>query len=173
MKNQTLIRAPKLSNQVASFLMGEIRTGRIKPGDKLPSENKLAETIGVSRTIIREALVRLEHDGLLESRVGSRTKVADPIKRTAFRIEDSTKLSETDIKHIYELRAILETAAALAAGLIPLVDGGDVHTSRVSGRAAAGIALHDAAGKGALGTDGEPAGNWPWRCRSIAPEPRR
>jgi DNA-binding FadR family transcriptional regulator len=113
--NPNLIRAPKLSDQVARFLMGEIRSGRVKPGDKLPAESKLAATIGVSRTIIREALVRLEYDGLLESRGGSRTRIADPIKKTAFRIEDPRAMDKDAIKQIYELRAILEVAAAALA----------------------------------------------------------
>jgi GntR family transcriptional regulator, transcriptional repressor for pyruvate dehydrogenase complex len=114
-KNPNLIRAPKLSNQVARFLMDEIHAGRFKPGDKLPAENKLATTMGVSRTIIREALVRLEYDGLLESKGGCRTRIADPIKKRAFRIQDSEKMNKAEIKHIYELRAILEAAAAALA----------------------------------------------------------
>jgi len=68
-------RAPKLSEQVADYLIMEIKRGSFKPGDNLPSEAILAKQLNVSRTVIREAFARLKYDGLLDSKQGSGAKV--------------------------------------------------------------------------------------------------
>ena len=49
-----------LSDQVADALSAEIRTGRFTVGNKLPSEAALALQFSVSRTVVREAVSRLE-----------------------------------------------------------------------------------------------------------------
>lgn len=61
----------KLADQVASALEAEIRAGRIKATDKLPTEAALALQFQVSRTVVREAISRLKSLGLVESRQGS------------------------------------------------------------------------------------------------------
>ena len=61
-----LVRPPKLSEQVAQFLADEIAKGSFKAGENLPSEAELASRFKVSRTIIREALARLEFEGVIE-----------------------------------------------------------------------------------------------------------
>src|SRR5262245_57938021 len=63
--------APRLSDQVAQALLARIESGQLKPGEKLPAEAMLAPEFGVSRTVVREAISRLKHGGLLESRQGS------------------------------------------------------------------------------------------------------
>ncbi len=70
-------RKPKLSERVVSALRGQVLTGEIQPGRKLPTENQLTETFGVSRTVIREALATLAADGLVESRQGAGVFVRD------------------------------------------------------------------------------------------------
>jgi len=62
--------------KIASTLEREIR--RSKPGCRLPSEAALARRFAVSTLTLREALARLERDGLVERRHGSGTYVADP-----------------------------------------------------------------------------------------------
>ncbi|WP_425038812.1 GntR family transcriptional regulator [Primorskyibacter sp. S187A] len=82
-------------------LLGEIRAGQFAPGDRLREEDVGAK-LGLSRTPVREALRRLENDGIVEHRprVGA-------IIRT---------LSHTEIVELYEMRIVLErTAAAMAA----------------------------------------------------------
>ena len=110
-----LSRPPSLAEQVARFLIQEIDSGSLKPGDSLPSEADLASRFSVSRTIIREALARLEFEGYVTSRRGSKKKVLEQEKRNAFRIRKHEKLGPEDLKQLYEFRAIIEEAAASLA----------------------------------------------------------
>ncbi|MGF0115459.1 GntR family transcriptional regulator [Promicromonospora sp. Marseille-Q5078] len=57
--------------QVATALRAAILTRRIEPGDKLPSQNELAERYGVSRMTIQQALRVLKDESLVVSRQGS------------------------------------------------------------------------------------------------------
>ncbi len=53
-------------------------SGNLQPGDRLPSERELSESLSVSRTSIRQALKVLEASGRLETRVGSGTYLTQP-----------------------------------------------------------------------------------------------
>ena len=77
-----------------------IAAGRIKPGERL-RETDLAETIGLSRTPVREAIRRLEAEGLVthEPRIGAVVKT----------------LTQQEIVELYEMRIVLETTAASMA----------------------------------------------------------
>lgn len=106
-----------LANQISKHIAAEIRSGAYKPGDKLPPEIELADQLGVSRTILREALASLKQDGLIESRQGRGIIVCEPGDRNAFRFSDVVdNISAGDANYLYEMRAILEAeAAGLAA----------------------------------------------------------
>lgn len=111
-----LLRPPKLSEQVAQFLADEISKASLKAGDTLPSESDLASRFNVSRTIIREALARLEFEGVLESRRGSKARISNTSKRRLFRLGEIDQMDSYDLEQLYEFRAIIEGgAAALAA----------------------------------------------------------
>jgi DNA-binding FadR family transcriptional regulator len=111
-----LKRAPRLSEQVAHFLISEINKGTLAPGEYLPSEAILSEQFNVSRTVIREALSKLKHDGLLESSQGSKARVAENSAKRVFRMEELEPLNLEEIGYLYEFRSILESeASALAA----------------------------------------------------------
>jgi len=60
-----------ISRQLLDYLL----SGRVQPGERLPPERKLAETLGVGRSVIREALKSLTLLGLLEVRLGDGTYV--------------------------------------------------------------------------------------------------
>lgn len=62
---------PKLSARLILELRSEIESGRIRGGDKLPTEAQLTSRYGVSRTVVREALAALAADGLVEARQGA------------------------------------------------------------------------------------------------------
>jgi GntR family transcriptional regulator, transcriptional repressor for pyruvate dehydrogenase complex len=58
-------------------IVSEVLSGEIQPGEPLPSERRLAEVLGVSRSAVREALKRLTAVGLVEVRQGDATTVRD------------------------------------------------------------------------------------------------
>jgi GntR family transcriptional regulator, transcriptional repressor for pyruvate dehydrogenase complex len=115
-KKPKLKHSPLLSDQVAKFLISELESGKIMPGEIFPSEAKLADRFEVSRTVIREALSRLKCDGLLESKQGRRSIVKDTNSQRVFRLDRLEVSNLAEIGYLYEFRAILESeAGALAA----------------------------------------------------------
>lgn len=63
--------------EIARLLTAYVTTGDLRPGARIPSERRLAEELGVGRTVVREALKSLALVGLIESRHGDGTYVAD------------------------------------------------------------------------------------------------
>jgi DNA-binding FadR family transcriptional regulator len=105
----------RLYEEVAATLAQEIADGRYKVGDRLPSERDLAATMGVSRPTLREAVIALEVDGLVEVRTGSGVYVT----ATAASAAANAKPSEMGHFEVLEARRIVEPeAAALAARMI-------------------------------------------------------
>jgi GntR family transcriptional repressor for pyruvate dehydrogenase complex len=68
---QSIGPGARLSDRVAEALSNELRSGRIPPGTRIPTEIALAGQFGVSRTVIREAVSQVKSLGLLASRQGS------------------------------------------------------------------------------------------------------
>ncbi|MFY3384672.1 FadR/GntR family transcriptional regulator [Paracidovorax sp. MALMAid1276] len=103
--------AIKLSDQVASALEKEIRDGRIRAGDKLPTEAALAQQFEVSRTVVREAISRLRSLGLVDSRQGSGMYVKAPgIEPLQFDLPHAA--SREAVMQIVEVRRALEAEVA-------------------------------------------------------------
>lgn len=105
----------RMSEKAATLLASEIQKGTFRVGDKLPSESALSAHLGVSRTVIREALSKLKYDGLLESKQGFGVWVASADKKRAFRLDGVDDATDVEFKHVYELRAIIEADAAFLA----------------------------------------------------------
>ena len=110
-----LLRRPE---QVADALRKHLLSGQLKPGGQLPSEQAMAEQFAVSRTVVREAIVSLKSEGLIETRQGAGAFVCDRSRRVqTLRLHPVTAKSIASVLHIVELRKGIETeAAALAAG---------------------------------------------------------
>lgn len=68
----------RLYRQIADQLRALIGKGKVAPGARLPAERDLARQLGVSRPSLREALIALEVEGLLDVRVGSGIYVSQP-----------------------------------------------------------------------------------------------
>ncbi len=68
----------KLAEPVAEALLEDIRSGRPKPGDLLPSERALMAAHEIGRPAVREALQRLQHAGLVEIRHGGGPACSPP-----------------------------------------------------------------------------------------------
>ena len=114
---KTLDRAPNLPSQVARMISDEIIGGRFQVGDRLPTERELAETFGVSRTVVREAIARLRSEGAVEPRQGSGVFVLGNRANSALRLDAESLRDRALFANLFELRAILEVeAAGLAAG---------------------------------------------------------
>ena len=75
MDNEALFQNVGAKNRLVHRVVAEIErlitTGQLAPGMKLPPEREFAETLGVSRTVVREAMHTLTAKGLLASRHGS------------------------------------------------------------------------------------------------------
>lgn len=65
------LHTPRPVDLAADGIRDEILSGRIAPGERLPPERKLAETLGINRQTLRAALARLQAEGLVEPRQGS------------------------------------------------------------------------------------------------------
>jgi GntR family transcriptional repressor for pyruvate dehydrogenase complex len=111
------IKKTRIYEEVVSQVHELIRAGKLKAGDQLPSERELAETFKVSRTSVREALRALEAQGLVISRTGMGTFVADlPIESLVTPLAKLLIEEKTALADIFELRKLIEPhIAALAA----------------------------------------------------------
>lgn len=110
-------RRPRtLALELVESLGDRIRDGRIATGDKLPTEAAIMEEFGVSRTVVREALSKLQAAGLVETRHGIGTFAVGLGDSAAFRIAPEQLATLHDVIAVLELRIGMETeAAALAA----------------------------------------------------------
>lgn len=106
-------RAPLLTEAVAEKVRKAIADGIFKAGDKLPTERELSGHYGVSGAIIREALSRLKHDGLIVSRQGSGTFVAEEAAPT-LRLHVAPSDAD-DVRALVELLIAVRSAASAYA----------------------------------------------------------
>jgi GntR family transcriptional regulator, transcriptional repressor for pyruvate dehydrogenase complex len=102
----------RLADQAYSGIVEFITSQHMRVGDRLPSEVRLAEMFGISRTIIREALVRLASDGITEARRGAGSFVKN---KPSDRLIAYTKTNLSAALGTYEVRFVLEAEAARLA----------------------------------------------------------
>ena len=107
-------RPVRLPDEIASRLTGDIREGRLRAGERLPSEQHLAASFAVSRNVVREAVSQLKYDGLVEARQGIGAFVIGAAERRAFRISSDCFRKRQALREILEL---LSGVQAEAAGL--------------------------------------------------------
>lgn len=105
-----------------SKLLGLIRERGFKPGDKLPSERDLAGLFGMSRSAVREALIRLDTLRIVESRPKSGVYLQPygaerSIEAMVLFAETNTPLSAAEVAQSVELRSVLESEAMRLACL--------------------------------------------------------
>ena len=109
----TPIKTQSLTDQVEKTLVDYFKSNNFKTGDALPKEVELAENLGVSRNIVREALSRLRMLGIIESKKRKGMILSEPdILSGISRILDPSFLSEGSLKDIFELRLVLEVGMA-------------------------------------------------------------
>jgi DNA-binding FadR family transcriptional regulator len=109
-------RGRGLAHGLVDDLGEKIRSQQLRPGDKLPTESAIMQAYGVSRTVVREALSKLQAGGLVETHHGIGTFVLQPRAAGMFRLEGSDIATTVDVLAVLELRISLETeSAGLAA----------------------------------------------------------
>jgi GntR family transcriptional regulator, transcriptional repressor for pyruvate dehydrogenase complex len=117
-KTISLALGPALNRtqELTQRLAAEILSGRLQPGARLPTEQELSLSTGVSRTVVREAVAALRADGLVITRQGLGAFVPEDVQRRPFRIDPDEVKSAKDVLQILELRMGLEIeASGLAA----------------------------------------------------------
>src|SRR5712664_4947663 len=116
MRIRPLATEHKLSRQLFEQLAGEIRSGRLAPGARLPTEQALTRAARVSRTVVREAVAALRAEGLVITRQGVGAFVSASPQHAPFRIDPERMESLGDILNVMELRLGVEIeSAGLAA----------------------------------------------------------
>ncbi len=109
--------AGRLSDQLAVLVGDQIGAGTLRPGDRLPTEQQLAQAHGVSRTVVREAMHQLKSRQLVVARQGSGVFVAPKPLNQPLAFDPKVLDSVQDVVHVVEVRRVLEgEMAALAAG---------------------------------------------------------
>lgn len=106
-----LRKRPSFSVIVAEKLRGMIEHNKLMPGEKIPTEAELCAHYGVSRTVIREAIVSLRSEGHLVARQGIGVFVAEP-NVSRFEVDASALRSLPTTVMLMELRMAIETEAA-------------------------------------------------------------
>ena len=113
MRLRPLASDRKLSRELFEQLADEIKSGRLAPGERLPTEQAMTRAARVSRTVVREAVAALRAEGLVITRQGVGAFVSAEPQRAPFRI-DLTGLD--DVLNVMELRLGVEVeSAGLAA----------------------------------------------------------
>ena len=102
-----------LYDDVANELEAMIHEEALKVGNKLPSEQELAEKFGVSRNILREALKTLKERGLISVRTGDGSYVVKPKPEILTNVVTRLiRLSDVTLRDVFELRSAIEVVAS-------------------------------------------------------------
>lgn len=113
MKNIKPVETLSLVDKVEISLLEYFKRNKLTAGDPIPRELDLASALGVSRTVVREALLRLRTLGLIDSKKHRGMVLTEPNIINSFeRIMDPSLLGMNILKNLFELRLILEMGMA-------------------------------------------------------------
>ncbi len=121
------LKSPSLREQVYEVLRDALEAGELKAGSVI-KQDPLSERLGVSRTPLREALLRLEQEGFV---------VIKP--RSGIHVR---RLTETDIRHLYQMIGALE-ASVLVTEAANLTDAKIAAMRRYNNEARAALSVND------------------------------
>jgi len=111
------VRKTRVSQDIIEQVRDLVTSGRLKPGDRLPSERELSQALSVSRSSVREAIRAMESLGLIDARAGEGTFVV-PVSgsRRSDPIVASLHQDWSTQHKLFEVRRVIEPdLAALAA----------------------------------------------------------
>lgn len=107
---------PKLADRLVDAIRSGIADGSLRPGSQLPTEDRLSERYGVSRTVVREAITRLAADRLVTPRQGAGIFVNEPDNAGVGAMVSEIADKVSMVLNILEVRMAIEIeSAALAA----------------------------------------------------------
>jgi DNA-binding FadR family transcriptional regulator len=106
-----------LTFELVEQLGAEIQNGTLCGGQKLPTEAAIMTRFGVSRTVVREAISKLQAASLVETRHGIGTFVLEQTYTPSFRVNPNQLSTLQDVVALLELRISIETEAAALAAL--------------------------------------------------------
>jgi len=115
------IKPPNLKTQVYDLILNLIVDGKYKDNDMLPPERILCEELGVSRTVVREAIKSLETRGILTVIHGKGIKVNPATSHdiaNAFMLFLRRQKEEVSMKDLLEVRYSIETKISKSAALM-------------------------------------------------------
>ncbi|MDF1695795.1 MAG: FadR/GntR family transcriptional regulator [Saprospiraceae bacterium] len=111
--NFSQIKVENPSDKIIRQIRSLITSGQLKSGDKLPPERKLAEKFAVGRSVVRDAIRKLEFYGIVKTQPQSGTVIAGMgIVALEGLITDVLNIEETDFNSLVETRVLLEVNAA-------------------------------------------------------------
>ncbi len=111
----TIVATQRLYRQIADQLRAAIQAGEWQVGERLPAERDLARQLGVSRPSVREALIALEVEGVVEVRMGSGVYVLQGPARTATNNAQAAPTEWGPLELIRARRVLEGEIAAIAA----------------------------------------------------------
>lgn len=112
-ENFKSIDTSSLVDKVEAKLVALLQERKLKVGDSIPKEIELAEALGVSRTVIREALLRLRILGLIESKKKKGAVITSPDLFATFgKSMNPHILDQETLKEVFEIRLVLEIGMA-------------------------------------------------------------
>jgi GntR family transcriptional regulator, transcriptional repressor for pyruvate dehydrogenase complex len=162
-----VLQRRSISEQVATRILGMIKSGNLRPGDKMPTEAQMSVAFGISRPPLREALKALTIMGVLESRQGGRYTITDlSPSRLVAPFNVMLSVADYDVAEHFECRSLVDievirlcttrATAEMRQRILKLaVDGRAFHSDPVAFRLLDyefHQALNDAARNGMLST---------------------
>lgn len=112
-RNIGTVKTNTMTDAVEDQLRAYLKKMSFKPGDALPTEAELADALGVSRNVVREALSRLRMLGMIESRKRRGMVLVSPDILQAFeRVLDPPIMNDATLEDIFELRLVIELGLA-------------------------------------------------------------
>lgn len=126
------IKKKRLFEEIILAIEDFIQLEAIKPGERLPSENELAEIFQVSKTAVREAMSVLQVNGVIEKRTGAGIFLKELEGKSIAEQLTTNMFQKREIKEIFEFRRGLEVeAAAIAAERATEKDIGKIKQAQV------------------------------------------
>src|SRR5690606_39079184 len=112
-----------ISEQIAGRILAMIKSGNLRSGDRLPTEQQMTIAFGISRPPLREALKALTLMGVLESRQGGRYTVTDlSPSRLVAPFNVMLSVGDYDVHEHFNAREVVDLELIRRAALIATPD---------------------------------------------------